>query len=558
MSVGVTKGIKISFIEFQQRVIKPETVFQTVTHKKKVQLWRGETYHQFFALETTVEQDLLLTTTFPKSFNPIFRVLKWTTAFIGRGMTYGEIPVGPNEKVPDYLEIVGTKVHAVSQTPTICCLEITIPLNEKAGNITQQIVLGSQILNLEVVVLPLLFTKLEPKQFSLELWEYPYAVGRYYGLKTKELFEEKHERLVKNNLLTYQKWGGDVIATTIVHEPWNHQTFDSTPSLIDWQYVDEIFLFNFSRFDTYVQWNLDVGITGKIKCFSILPWENQISFWTADGSFLREKLTVGSQRWQMIWLCFLRAFINHLEEKNWLDRAYLAIDERPREEVKAVLDLVQQVRSTQGKTIKLAGTFNYQVGNDEIFDFIDDLSLSQAHIKDVQSFRKFAKKRALQAQTTTIYNCVGDYPSLFSRSQPIEAAYLIWFIAALGGDGFLRWALDAWGANPCETISHWYWESGDPFLIYPSSAKQQISLTPRAIQMSQAIWQVRKYRYLKMENEQLVTEIEKELRDWPLPKGQMNEFGAMEMGNPGDTIFFSKRVNQIMALLHRAEQEFIS
>jgi hypothetical protein len=76
--------------------------------------------------------------------------------------------------------------------------------------------------------------------------------------------------------------------------------------------------------------------------------------------------------------------------------------------------------------------------------------------------------------------------------------------------------------------------------------------------MSQAIWQVRKYRYLKMENEQLVTEIEKELRDWPLPKGQMNEFGAMEMGNPGDTIFFSKRVNQIMALLHRAEQEFIS
>jgi hypothetical protein len=554
----MTNAIKISFIEFQQQATDSETIFQTIAHRKKVHLWQGETFYQFFALGSVAEQDLALTTTLLQSFKPIFRVLKWTNAFIGRGMTYGEIPTGPNVKVPDYLEILDTKVRVVSPKPTICCLEITVPLNEKAGNVTFQIAIGSQILCLEVVILPLLFTALGPEQFSLELWEYPHAVGRYYDLKPKELFKNKHERLVKNSLLAYQRWGGDVIATAIVHEPWNHQTFDSVPSLIDWQYIDEIFSFDFLRFDTYVQWNLDVGITGKIKCFSILPWENQISFWTADGSFLREKLTVGSKRWQMIWRCFLRALINHLEEKNWLDRAYLAIDERPQEELKAVLDLVQEVKSTQGKPIKVAGTFNYQVGNEEIFDFIDDLSLSQAHIKDEQSFREFAKKRAGRAQTTTVYNCVGDYPSLFARSQPIEAAYLIWFIAALEGDGFLRWALDAWGANPCETISHWYWESGDPFLIYPVSMGQQVSLTPRAIQMSQAIWQVRKYRYLKMENEQLVTKIEQELRDWPLPKGTINELGAMESGSLEDVTFFRKRVNQITALLNRAEQEFIS
>jgi hypothetical protein len=42
-----------------------------------------------------------------------------------------------------------------------------------------------------------------------------------------------------------------------------------------------------------------------------------------------------------------------------------------------------------------------------------------------------------------------------------------WHAAAHGYDGFLRWAYDAWPADPVRDARHVLWPAGDTFLVYP-------------------------------------------------------------------------------------------
>lgn len=443
-----------------------------------------------------------------------------TQAYVGRGETFGKIPQGPNISVYDYLKPLKKSLPANQQHYFTCCLTL-----KKVGNFTGKIVLGEEVLNFSVQVA---FAKENAEYFSLELWQYPYTVARYAGLKKEELFTITHEKLVKQNLKRYQEAGGNAIAVTIVEDPWNHQTFDAYPSLVRWEKIEDHFQFDFSHFDTYVQWNLDLGITGKIKSFSLVPWENRI-FYYEKGALVEERPEIGSSRWKEIWEEFLRAYMKHLMEKGWFDLTYIAMDERPLKEMAAVIDLIKHCSNSKGQCLKLSGALNYQGVDSEILDAYHDISVSQSHIGNFQEFRKFCQKRQEKGLMTSLYNCVGDYPSMFSLSQPQETSLILWFAASLEVDGFLRWALDAWSENPFEQVNHWYWESGDPFLIYPENA-----VSPRFLQLQNTLQKIRHYRQIRKEKPEQVASLTKLLQTIQLPKGAENAFGARVAKEVGD------------------------
>jgi hypothetical protein len=58
-------------------------------------------------------------------------------------------------------------------------------------------------------------------------------------------------------------------------------------------------------------------------------------------------------------------------------------------------------------------------------------------------------------------------PNTFVFSPPVEGRWLGWYAAAHGYDGFLRWAYDAWPADPGRDARHVLWPAGDTFLVYP-------------------------------------------------------------------------------------------
>ena len=81
---------------------------------------------------------------------------------------------------------------------------------------------------------------------------------------------------------------------------------------------------------------------------------------------------------------------------------------------------------------------------------------------------KELRERTRGRFTTTYYVCCNPpQPNNFVFSAPVEGRYIGWYAAAYGYSGFLRWAYDAWPADPMRDARHTLWPAGDCFLVYP-------------------------------------------------------------------------------------------
>jgi hypothetical protein len=81
---------------------------------------------------------------------------------------------------------------------------------------------------------------------------------------------------------------------------------------------------------------------------------------------------------------------------------------------------------------------------------------------------KELQERTARGFTTSYYVCCNPpRPNNFVFSAPVEGRYLGWYAAAYGYSGFLRWAYDAWPADPTRDARHTLWPAGDCFLVYP-------------------------------------------------------------------------------------------
>ena len=53
---------------------------------------------------------------------------------------------------------------------------------------------------------------------------------------------------------------------------------------------------------------------------------------------------------------FLKAFIEHIDDKGWFDTIYMGFDER--RNMETALDLIASVKNKDGKTLKVSASFN--------------------------------------------------------------------------------------------------------------------------------------------------------------------------------------------------------
>ncbi|MFA9413584.1 glycoside hydrolase domain-containing protein, partial [Streptococcus sp. E29BA] len=471
------------------------------------------------------------------------RFLRETSAHIARGGDKFRIPDAPREMVPDIIDKAGS-VTIPARSLKGSWVTIDVPEDAKAGVYTGSLTYKAANAE-EAIVVPYSFEVLpfeQPKtdRFSVELWQYPYTVARYYGLSDEQLFGEEHLAILRQQLSEYQKVGGKSITATVVEDPWNNQTYDKYPSMVKWtKKEDGSFTFNFDHFDKYVSLAMELGIDQQIKSFSIAPWDNRVGYFDeAQNRPRSQRLTPGSQQWKETWGAFLPAYIAHLDEKGWFDKAYIALDERPADVMKEVLDLLSKYRNKDGKTLKLSVAIDhYEPAMKELLDKIDDISVSMTEIDNParqsspELLRSYAKERRERGQTTTMYSMVGQYPNAFTRSAPVEAAWVLLYAHSLGLDGYLRWAYDAWVKEPLETVDHWWWESGDPFLIYPgdkTGSDKTPRTSPRYEQIKEAERLIEKIRWIKATVPEAGEELDHFVLNMRRPEGRRNRYGAME------------------------------
>jgi hypothetical protein len=128
--------------------------------------------------------------------------------------------------------------------------------------------------------------------------------------------------------------------------------------------------------------------------------------------------------------------------------------------MKQTLAAIKVIRAHANKwKITYAGDWHPELDN-----LLDDYCFLYGKESDVD----VVKRRSAKGFTTTYYVCCNPpVPNNFVFSPPVEGRWISWYTAAHGYDGFLRWAYDAWTADPARDARHTLWPAGDCFLVYP-------------------------------------------------------------------------------------------
>lgn len=415
--------------------------------------------------------------------------LRETLAYAGNAGGYdaaNTVPAGNRVRVPDILEPSGTVAMQARSVQNLW-VEIAVPAGTPPGvyHVAVLVTAEPQSAPLrftwEIEVLDALLPPPDAFPFTIELWQYPYSVAEYYGV---EPFSQAHFDILRPLLQYYRQIGGHTVTATIVEEAWGGQTYSAYPvhypSMVKWRRkADGSFGFSYAAFDAWVSLNRSLGLGEKIVCYSMIPWGNRVTYHDeTTHSDVSEELLPGTAAYETVWRSFLQDFVAHLEQKGWFDQVYIGIDERPN--MALAFDLLQSVPSTAGKTLKIAAAMD--VFSPEVLtvtDRVADVSVgSTAAKQDLAGFRAFAARRANEdpPAKTTMYTCVGHFPNSLARSMPGESYWTILFAASQGAAGFLRWAYDAWVADPLRDATHCAFEPGDCFLIYPD---ERDAKTPR-------------------------------------------------------------------------------
>lgn len=503
-----------------------------------------------------------------KGENVEFSFLKDVKANLGGvqpGEGYGQVvPNQPKQDVPEILyssEAMDVEAGKLQQA----WLEFKIPENAKPGIYTTTIEITADelkdpvIFDYEIEVLDLVQPTYEDSEFHLDLWQYPYSSARYYEV---EPFSPEHLEILKPHMELYKKSGGKTITTTIVEDAWNHQTYDIYDSMIKWtKKLDGTFEFDYDHFDKWVQFNLDLGINKQISIFSIVPWENRVIYFDeATGEKVQVKASPGSEKWLELWNPAIDSLVKHLDEKGWFDMAYIAMDERPVYQMIPALDLLESKPNKEGNTLKVSGAMNYSTMDRDVLNRIDDISIHASHTNHYNDdVRELSRERRALGLNTTLYTCTGSYPSNFTRSEPSDNIWTIWYSAYHETDGYLRWAFDSWVEDPLVDSSHWYFEAGDTFLMYPGdkgSENIKARSSMRLEKMSEAIRDVEKINYIKKNAPELATEIDTFLRSIDRYGGYGNGYGMAE-GNAATKDAVAKEAIRIKKEVNRISKKYL-
>lgn len=317
--------------------------------------------------------------------------------------------------------------------------------------------------------------------FHLDLWQNPYAVARYYNVP---LWSKEHFDYMRPIMEAYAKAGGKVITASIINRPWDGQTQDAFSSMVKKEKkLDGTWDYDYTVFDKWVEFMMSCGVTEQIDCYTVVPWNLKFDYYSqASNNVEYVHAQPGSKEYKEYWAPFLKDFASHLKSKGWLSRTAISMDERPEDAMKAATEIIHNASSE----FKIAGAIKYYPN---VEPNIYDLCLSYGStLPD-----NVLKRRIAEGKKTTVYTCCAEaYPNTFTFSQPAEATWLPIHAAAIGIDGYLRWAYNSWTLDPLRDSRFRSWASGDCYLVYPNSSSIRFERLIEGIQYYEKIRVLRK------------------------------------------------------------------
>ena len=373
----------------------------------------------------------------------------------------GATPFKDGYLMPDRFETFD-RFEVPAKTVRPVWLSCNIPLTTEPGTYKGTIEVksknGRAVLNVSINVQNQTLPKPHDWTYRLDLWQNPWVIAEYYHVKP---WSEEHKALLKKHLQLYADAGGTYITTYGVHSPWGDNEYSIEGGMIEWaKRKDGSWKFDYNIFDQYVELAMSVGIDKAITVYTPLPWGERFRYMNeATGNYVYEQWLPTSSEFKKNWDVFLTDLRSHLQKKGWLDKTYLGINENAMEQTLSAIKVIKE--HSRNWKITYAGDWH-----PELDTLLNDYCFVHGKEADVET----VKARATKGMTTTFYVCcTPSYPNNFLFSPPVEGRWISWYSAAHGYNGFLRWAYDAWPADPMRDGRFGSWPAGDCFLIYPGA-----------------------------------------------------------------------------------------
>jgi hypothetical protein len=313
---------------------------------------------------------------------------------------------------------------------------------------------------LRLRVLPATLPSPERWSFHLDLWQHPQSVARWHDVPA---WSDTHLDLLEPSMKRLAAAGQKTITCSIIEEPWNGQTYDRFPTMIEWRKKpDGSWSYDYRIFDRWVSFMSErCGMKhARIHCYSMLTWSLKFRYFDEkENRHVDLALQPGTPAFDEFWGRFLEDFTGHLKQKGWLERTRIAVDERPDAQMRGALATLAK----HAPGLLVASAINHP---SELTKNVDDISPIITHSGNFP--KELLDERRAAGRKTTFYVCTGPpVPNTFTFSPPAEAEWMPLFAAANGFDGMLRWAFHSWVENPLVSTDFTSWPSGDCFMVYP-------------------------------------------------------------------------------------------
>lgn len=363
--------------------------------------------------------------------------------------------------VADPIDHLAKSLPVKAYTTQAYWIRVWIPQDASTGRYSSTVIVRNKQqvvgkLKLNVNVQPRVLPAPSQWVFHLDLWQNPFAVARYHQVP---VWSDAHFDLLKKEMKPYVDAGGKVITASIMHHPWSAQTYDPFETMITWiKRIDGTWLFDYTVFDRWVQFMMDMGVNKAIGCYSMIPWKLSFQYFDQATNSLKElKTKPGEDAYYQLWLTMLKDFAAHLKSKGWFDITHIAMDERLMPDMKVAFKIIKE--ADPRFKVSLAGALHEEFSSE-----LNDYSVA---IADKYS-EEMKKQRRAEGKVTTYYTCCAEsWPNTYTFSQPAEGAWIGWYAAKENLDGYLRWALNSWTIEPLLDSRFYTWGAGDTYLLYP-------------------------------------------------------------------------------------------
>jgi hypothetical protein len=290
------------------------------------------------------------------------------------------------------------------------------------------------------------------RSFYLNLWHDPLAVARYHKLTP---WSKAHFETMKPMVSMLKQCGQKSISINLSGSASDEADYGLLTYL---RRVNSTWSIDFTKLDTWVEFMMSMGIDRELCAYLDGGAAQAISYFDqASNSVKVQTLNVDSREYSDYLSSTLTLLAGHLKAKGWLNKTSVCLKEVGKERLQKYIAAVLKADNTY--KISYLGSYFPDVEK-----HVDHYSVSQS--LPLAATQKESRKKA-GLQLCFYAPCSDESPNTYVFSPSAEAAWIGWYAAANGYDGYMRQAYNSWGKQPLKDSRSALYAAGYQCLVYP-------------------------------------------------------------------------------------------